>query len=148
MARLSINEMTTYRWSFEEDVAELQGGRDPGRRRLAAKSGRPGRRSGRGSAGPKRPGVSNLLWAGGFTGSDGHTYRRKRAGRRRRDSPGGPVEGGLPGGLLRRSQQPHAQSRPTIVRRRTGELLPLAMELDVVLAIEPMYSACAGIGRF
>src|SRR5580692_4296145 len=75
MARLSMNEMTTYRWSFEEDVARYAAadigaigvwrqklsdfGEDKGVE-LLAESGLE---------------VSNLLWAGGFTGSDGRSVR-------------------------------------------------------------------------
>lgn len=75
MPRLSMNEMTTYRWSFEEDVARYTAagigaigvwrqklsdfGEDKGVE-LLAESGLQ---------------VSNLLWAGGFTGSDGRSLR-------------------------------------------------------------------------
>ncbi len=71
MARLSINELTTFRWSFEQDVLNLKGagvtaigvwrdklddfGRGRGIELLATSGLR----------------VSNLSWAGGFTGSDG-----------------------------------------------------------------------------
>ncbi|MCG8587256.1 MAG: sugar phosphate isomerase/epimerase, partial [Pirellulales bacterium] len=74
MARLSINELTTYRWSFEEDVLHSAAagyeaigvwrpkladfGEDKGCELL--------RESGLA--------VSNLLWAGGFTGSDGRSF--------------------------------------------------------------------------
>ena len=74
MVTLAMNEMTTYRWSFEEDVEQY----------LAA---------GIGQMGVWRPkladfgeirgldllaesglGVSSLHWTGGFTGSDSRSY--------------------------------------------------------------------------
>ncbi|MBS0207935.1 MAG: sugar phosphate isomerase/epimerase [Planctomycetes bacterium] len=75
MARLSINELTTFRWTFDQDVQQLIAGGfksigvwrhkldDFGRERgvdLLASSGLE---------------VSNLAWAGGFTASDGRTLR-------------------------------------------------------------------------
>ncbi|MGQ0637379.1 MAG: sugar phosphate isomerase/epimerase family protein [Planctomycetaceae bacterium] len=75
MSRISISEMTTYRWSFEEDVtgyrAAQVGGVGLWRRKLA-------------DFGEERAAellhesglaASSLSCAGGFTGSDGHTFR-------------------------------------------------------------------------
>ena len=75
MGELSMNETTTYRWSFEEDVGTLRGGWDSGHRRVAAKAFR--LRPQKAAQLLRRRGlkVSHLFWAGGFTGSDGHTYR-------------------------------------------------------------------------
>ncbi|MGC3970771.1 MAG: hypothetical protein QM775_26590 [Pirellulales bacterium] len=75
MSVLSMSELTTFRWSFEEDIAQF-------------------RRAGYGSVGVWRQKlaefgedkgielleesglkVSNLLWCGGFTGSDGRSFR-------------------------------------------------------------------------
>jgi sugar phosphate isomerase/epimerase len=75
MPRLSINEMTTYRWSFLEDITGLQalGVESVGiwRRKLSDFGEERGvellRESGLA--------VSSLWSAGGFTGSDGHTYK-------------------------------------------------------------------------
>ena len=75
MAGLSVNEMTTYRWSFEEDVTRY---RDAGieaigvwRQKLADF----GEERGLELLAHSGLKVSNLLWAGGFTGSDGHSYQ-------------------------------------------------------------------------
>jgi sugar phosphate isomerase/epimerase len=75
MPRLSINEMTTYRWSLLEDVTGYQAAGIRGigvwRRKLSDFGEERGiellRESGLG--------VSNFSSAGGFTGSDGQTYR-------------------------------------------------------------------------
>ena len=75
MARISMNELTTYRWSFEEDVAQyaragiealavwrhkLSDFGDERGIELIAESGLK---------------VSSVLWAGGFTGSDGRSHK-------------------------------------------------------------------------
>ncbi len=75
MPRLSINELTTFRWTFEEDLRHYQaaGIKAIGvwRRKLA-------------DVGEERAlellaasglAVSNMVWIGGFTGSDGSPYR-------------------------------------------------------------------------
>lgn len=74
MPRISINEMTTYHWSFEEDVSQYQqagiGGIGVWRRKLEEFGEERGvemlRESGLA--------VTSLSCAGGFTGSDGHTF--------------------------------------------------------------------------
>jgi sugar phosphate isomerase/epimerase len=143
MARLSMNEMTTYRWSFEEDVARYAAagigaigvwrqklsdfGEDKGVELLA-------------ESGLK---VSNLLWAGGFTGSDGRTLRESiddalEAVR---------LAAELKAGCLivysgARAGHTHGHAR-RLVRDALSQVLPLAAELRVTLAIEPMHPECA-----
>src|SRR5690606_18386205 len=75
MPLLSVNELTTYRWTFEQDVLHYaEAGFQAigvGRQKLADFG------EGKGVELLAESGlaVSNLLWAGGFTGSDGRTYR-------------------------------------------------------------------------
>jgi sugar phosphate isomerase/epimerase len=148
MARLSMNEMTTYRWSFDEDVSEYRSAGIPAigvwRRKLAdfgedkgiellAEAGLP---------------VSNLLWAGGFTGSDGHTFResvddaadaiRLTAALRARSLV---VYSGA------RAGHTHNHARRLLVDA-LRQLVPLAEELKITLAVEPMNPACAGEWTF
>ena len=120
MACLSINEMTTYRWSFEEDVTRYRAcgieaigvwrqkladfGEDKGIELVAAS----------GLA------VSNLLWAGGFTGSDGHTYQESLADANDALHLAAALKTRQPRGLQRTAQRPHAQSRPAVVHQRAG----------------------------
>ena len=74
MARLAISEVTTFRWSFEEDVERYRaaGIRAIGvwRQKLADIGAE------KGAALLRKAGlaVSSLQWAGGFTGSDGRTH--------------------------------------------------------------------------
>ena len=75
MARLSMNEMTTYRWSFEEDVqnyvASGIGAIGVWRQKLSDF----GEEKGIELLSESGLAVSSLLWAGGFTGSEGRTYK-------------------------------------------------------------------------
>ncbi|MGE0605676.1 MAG: sugar phosphate isomerase/epimerase family protein [Pirellulales bacterium] len=146
--QLSMSEMTTYRWSFEQDVAEYKAaglsaigvwrqklsdfGEDRGIELLA-------------ESGLK---VSNLLWAGGFTGSDGRTFRES-------------IEDGLDAVRLAAAMQAkclvvysgaraghtynHAKR---LLKDALGELLALAEETDVVLALEPMHAVFASEWTF
>ena len=74
MPRISINQMTTYRWSFLDDVTALQSlgveGIGIWRRKLSEFGEERGIELLREST----LAVSSLWTAGGFTGSDGHTF--------------------------------------------------------------------------
>jgi sugar phosphate isomerase/epimerase len=148
MLRLSMNELTTMRWSFEEDVAEFaQAGFDGigiWRQKLSDVG------EANGSKLLQRHGIrcSNLLWAGGFTGSDGLSFR---------DSVTDAIEAirtaanisasclvlysGAWGGHTRS----HARR---IVKNALAELLPFAEEFGIPLAIEPMHAGCGGAWTF
>jgi sugar phosphate isomerase/epimerase len=88
--------------------------------------------------------VSHLFWAGGFTGSDGRTFRAS-------------IEDALE--ALRTAGDLGAASLMVYSGARAGhthnharrlfkdallELIPFAEQLDVVLAVEPMHPGCAG----
>ena len=68
MARLSINELTTYRWSFEEDVAAFQSAGVPAIGVWRQKLSDYGEAKGAELLVESGLAVSNLLGAGGFTG--------------------------------------------------------------------------------
>src|SRR5690349_24045079 len=79
MVRLAVSELTTFRWSFEEDVAQYlaAGIRAIGvwRQKLADLG------EGKGAQLLSESGihVSSLQWAGGFTGCDGHSFEESLA---------------------------------------------------------------------
>ena len=75
MAILSMNETTTYRWSFEEDVAQYAAAGIPAIGVWRQKLSDCGQSRGIELLAQKGLKVSHLLWAGGFTGSDGRTFR-------------------------------------------------------------------------
>jgi sugar phosphate isomerase/epimerase len=148
MTLLSMNEITTFRWSFEEDVENYQqaGFRAIGVWRqkftdwdedhaveLLADSGLS---------------VSNLVWAGGFTGSDG------RAPADSIDDAADALRlaAKMSAGCLvlytggRNNHTFNHAGR--LLRGALKQLLPLAEAVEVPLAIEPMHAACASDWTF
>ena len=148
MARLSINEMTTYRWSFDEDVMNYRaagiGAIGVWRQKLADF----GEEKGIELLAESRIAVSNLLWAGGFTGSDGHSYRESIKDAVEAIRLAAALKAGclvIYSGGRNGHTQNHARRLFVTALR---ELLPLAGELDVTLAVEPMHAGCAGEWTF
>ena len=148
MARLSMNEITTFRWSFEEDVQNYSAlgidaiavwrqklsdfGEEKGLELLADTGLR----------------VSALQWAGGFTGSDGRTFRESV------DDAFEAVQlaGDLNAHCLilysgSRAGHTHNHAR-RLFRNALKELAPAASEQNVLLAIEPMHVGCAAEWTF
>lgn len=148
MAVLSMNELTTFRWSFEEDVAHYaaagfsaigvwrQKVSDYGEEKAAELLAEKGMR------------VSNLLWAGGFTGSDGRTHRES-------------VHDGLE--AIRQANELSADCLVVYSGARAGHthnharrlfreaLKPLceaAADAEVLLALEPMHPGCSSEWTF
>jgi sugar phosphate isomerase/epimerase len=143
MAGLSINEVTTYRWSFEEDVAQYRacGIEAIGvwRRKLADY----GEAKGVELLAESGLAVSNLLWAGGFTGSDGHTYQESLADAREALQLAAAL-GTRNLVIYSGSRNGHTQNHARrLFNTALSELLPLAADMDVMLAVEPMHCACA-----
>ena len=148
MAKLSMNETTTFRWSFEEDVARYAAAGIPAigvwRQKLSdcglAKAVTLLRQT--------KLKVSHLFWAGGFTGSDGRTYR---------ESVDDAAEAlhtaaALDAKTLVVYTGPRAGHTANHARRLVidalGELAPLAAEVGVTLAVEPMHPGCAAEWTF
>jgi sugar phosphate isomerase/epimerase len=148
MPELSISQTTTFRWSFEEDVRRYAAAGMTAigvwRHKLsdcgAARAFDLLRRSGLK--------VSHLSWAGGFTGSDGRTYRDSiddavealRAAAAL-DCPTLIVYTGATGGHT-------ANHARRLACGALAELAPQAAELGVTLAIEPMHPGCAAQWTF
>jgi len=142
MAQLAVNELTTFRWSFEKDVEEYQAAGIPAigvwRHKLADLGDE------RGSALIAEAGlaVSSLHWAGGFTGNDGRTFAdslddARQAIRSACTLSAGCliIHTGARGGHIHK----HARR---LFQQALDKLLPLAEELGVVLAVEPMRGEC------
>jgi len=144
MTRLSINEMTTYRWSFEEDVrhycASGIGAIGVWRQKLADF----GEERGIELLAESGLAVSNVLWAGGFTGSCGHSYRESLSDAADAIRLAGALRAGA---LVVYSGGRNGHTTNHARRLFSGaikELLPLAAEKQVTLAVEPMHPSCAG----
>jgi len=143
MTLLSMNEITTYRWSLEEDVENyLEAGYSGiGVWRYKVADGDENQAidllNSSGLA------VTHLSWAGGFTGSDGLSAA---------ESIDGALEAiRLAAGIRAGCLVVYAGGRNNHTFRHAGrllrsaldELLPLAETIEVPLAIEPMHAACA-----
>ena len=148
MPRLSMNELTTFQWSFDEDLFHYRrAGYDAigiWRRKLTdfgverglellAESGLT---------------VSNLMWAGGFTGNDGRTQRQCLADAEAGIHMAAVLQAGAlvlyTGGRNNHTQR-HSQR---LLRNALDVLLPLAEDYEVTLALEPMHAACASEWTF
>ncbi|MCE9604302.1 MAG: sugar phosphate isomerase/epimerase [Planctomycetia bacterium] len=139
MAVLSISELTTFRWSFEEDVAQVReaGFRAIGvwRQKLAEYGEAKGiellRKSGLA--------VSNLQWCGGFTGSDGRSHRDGLEDAREAIELAAALNAGcliVYSGARGGHTFNHAKR---LLRDALKELLPIARKHKVTLALEPMH---------
>jgi len=148
MARLSMNEITTFRWSFEEDVERYIAAEIDGIGVWRQKLSDFGEEKGAELLADSPLAVSCLLWAGGFTGSDGRSYR---------DSVQDAMDAirlaaDLEAGCLvvysgARAGHTHNHAR-RLFRSALAELAPVAAEQRVVLAIEPMHEGCAAEWTF
>jgi sugar phosphate isomerase/epimerase len=143
MAGLSINEMTTYRWSFEEDVTRYKAAGIEAIGVWRQKLADYGEEKGIELVKHSGLAVSNLLWAGGFTGSDGHSYQESLADAREAIELGAALDADClvvySGGRNGHTQN-HARR---LFAGALAELLPLAERMKVSLAIEPMHAGCA-----
>ena len=143
MAELSMNETTTFRWSFEEDVTQYAAAGIPAIgiwRQKLSDCGPSKARELLDRSGLK---VSHLFWAGGFTGGDDRSYRESvdDAAEALRTA----AELGCPTLVVYsgpRAGHTYNHAR-RLVQGALVELAPQAGELGVTLAIEPMHSGCA-----
>ncbi len=143
MIRLSMNELTTLRWPFDEDVQHYAAAGFDSIAVWRQKVSDFGEEKAVELIRDCPLRVSAVLWAGGFTGSDGRTYR---------DSVEDALEAiNLSADLQAnslvvytgaRSGHTHNHAR-RLFRNALDELLPRAERLGVVLAIEPMHEGCA-----
>jgi sugar phosphate isomerase/epimerase len=148
MTLLSMNEMTTFRWSFEQDVENYQqaGYRAIGvwRQKLADwdEDHAVELLAGSGLA------VTNVGWAGGFTGSDGRSPAEAIGDAADALRLAGKIAAGClvvyPGGRNNHTFRHAAR----LLRGAIDELLPLAETVEVPMAIEPMHAACAADWTF
>jgi sugar phosphate isomerase/epimerase len=143
MALLSISETTTFRWSFEEDVTRYAAAGIPAIGVWRQKLSDFGEAKGMELLAQSGLAVSHLFWAGGFTGSDGRSFRA---------SVEDAVEALRTAAALdTHTLVAHSGARAghtfnharRLFKDALTELAPLAAELNVVLAIEPMHPGCA-----
>ena len=138
-----MNEVTTFRWSLEEDlrryVAAGYEGIGVWRRKLADH----GEEQGVDLIAESGLRVTNLSWAGGFTGNDGHTLAESVHDAQHALRLAGAMGAGclvVYAGGRNTHILSHAER---LLRMAIEELLDLAADAEVAIAIEPMHPACA-----
>jgi sugar phosphate isomerase/epimerase len=148
MTLLSMNELTTFRWSLEEDVEHYQhaGYHSIGVWRQKLADGEEDR--GVDLLASSGLSVSNLLWAGGFTGSDGRALSESIDDAAQAIRLAAALRAGClvvySGGRNNHTYR-HAGR---LLRTALDELLPLAETVEVPLALEPMHPRCAADWTF
>lgn len=146
--RISMNELTTYRWSFEKDVQRYAVAGMSGIAVWRQKLADYGEEKGIELLAECGLGVSALMWAGGFTGSDGRSHRESvddaheaiHLAQQLRSECLVLYSGPRAGHTVN-----HARRLLTNALR---ELLPHAAEAGVQLALEPVHSHCAAEWSF
>jgi len=144
MVRLAVSELTTFRWSFDEDVAQYLAAGIAAIGVWRQKLADVGERKGRQLLAESGIAVSSLQWAGGFTGSDGHSYEESLADARQAISTATEIRAGcliIHSGA--RGVHTHKHAR-RLFRQALDKLLPVAEERGIALAVEPMTSDCGG----
>lgn len=137
-ARISMNELTTYRWSFEEDVQRYAAAGIEGIAVWRQKLSDYGEEKGIELISECGLEVSSLLWAGGFTGSDGRSHRESIEDAHdairlaaQLKAPCVVVYSGP------RAGHTHSHAR-RLLSNALKDLLPHAAEAGVCLALEPV----------
>jgi len=138
-----MNEMTTFRWSFEEDVQHYAAAGIDAIAVWRQKLSDFGEEKGIELLAERGLAVSSLLWAGGFTGSDGRSH--KESVEDAIDAV--QLAGDLNAGCVivytgSRSGHTHNHAR-RLFKSALKELSPIACERGVALAVEPMHEGCA-----
>ncbi|MFT5527957.1 MAG: sugar phosphate isomerase/epimerase [Pirellulaceae bacterium] len=148
MARLAINEMTTLRWTFEEDVQRYSLSEIEGIGVWRQKLSDFGEAKGIELLHEYNLQVSSLHWAGGFTGSDGVSFRDCIADCREAIATASRLDAGcliVHSGSRAGHTSNHARR---LLRNALKELLPMAEDYGVTLALEPMHAGCASNWTF
>ncbi len=138
-----MNELTTYRWSFEEDVHHCQAAGIPALAVWRQKLSDFGEDKGIELLKDCGISVSSLQWAGGFTGSDGQTHQDSIIDAHAAIQLAAELQAScliVYSGCRGGHTSNHARRMLTDALTR---LLPIACEFGVPLAIEPIPARCA-----
>jgi sugar phosphate isomerase/epimerase len=144
MAILSMNETTTFRWSFEDDVANYAAAGIKAMGVWRQKVSDCGQQRAGELLRKHEMAASYLFWAGGFTGSEGHSYDECVA-----DTSDAMRMAAFLGAkcliVCSGARAGHTVNHARrLVVSALKELVPMAEAFGLVMAIEPMHPGCAG----
>ncbi|MGA2031567.1 MAG: sugar phosphate isomerase/epimerase family protein [Thermoguttaceae bacterium] len=143
-----MNETTTFRWSFEEDVANYAAAGIPAIGVWRQKLSDCGQARGIELLAEHGLKASHVLWAGGFTGNEGRSYRESLEDAAEAVRMTAALKAGclvVYSGARAGHTFNHARR---LIQGALAELAPLAGELGVTLALEPMHPGCAAEWTF
>lgn len=142
MVKLAINELTTYRWSFEEDVLAVAQHGFEGIGLWRPKLMEYGIEKAVELLAEHRLSASSVSWAGGFTGSDGRSFHESLCDAldavQTAAQVGAPTVILLSGGRNNHTKN-HARR---MILSAFNELSEAAQAVGVSLAVEPMHPGC------
>jgi len=148
MPTLSMNELTTYRWSLEEDIRRFQQAGYQGIGVWRQKLEDCGEERGVDLLVESGLKVTNLMWAGGFTGNDGRRLTESIEDATHAIRLAAALNAGCLV-LYAGGRNNHTyRNAEKLLRGALDELLGEAEDAEVVLALEPMHPACAGDWTF
>lgn len=142
-SRLAVSELSTYRWSFEEDVLQYRSRGFDAIGVWRAKLSDYGEEKAVELLREKSLKVSSLQWAGGFTGSDGRSFREAMY-----DGFDAIELAAMLGAetlvVLTGSRCGHTKSHAKrLIKTALRELAEAASSCNIQLALEPMHCGCA-----
>ncbi len=143
MSRMAVSELSTYRWSFEEDVLRYKehgfGAIGVWRPKLSDC----GEAKGRELLLDQKLKVSSLNWAGGFTGSDGRTFSESIHDALDAIEVAAQLEADCLV-VLAGSRSGHTRNHAKRLLSQALKILAEAAQaVGIQLAVEPMHVGCA-----
>lgn len=143
MSRMAVSELSTYRWSFEEDVLRYKehgyGAIGVWRPKLSDC----GEAKGRELLLDQKLKVSSLNWVGGFTGSDGRTFRESIHDALDAIDVAAQLEADCLV-VLAGSRSGHTRNHAKrLLSQALKVLAEAAQAVGIQLAVEPMHVGCA-----
>ncbi len=143
MSRMAVSELSTYRWSFEEDVFRYK---EHGYQAIGVwrpKLSDCGEAKGRELLADQKLKVSSLSWAGGFTGSDGRTFRESLHDALDAIDVAAQLEADCLI-ILAGSRSGHTRNHAKRLLTQALKILAeAALAVGIQLAVEPMHVGCA-----
>lgn len=143
MSRLSVSELSTYRWSFEEDVMRYK---EHGYQAVGVwrpKLADCGEAKGRELLVDQGMKVSSINWAGGFTGSDGRSFSESIHDALDAIDVAAQLEADCLV-VLAGSRSGHTRNHAKrLLSQALKVLAEAAQAVGIQLAVEPMHVGCA-----